>query len=420
MNKSIWVMLVVVLFVAAGCTKDTVTESYTFYRPVYQTKAEVRMHIMADLPTPVAVPGKIVLKDQYIYLNELNKGVHIIDVSNPANPVNRYFIAIPGCVDIAVNGNYLYADCYTDLVTIDISNPATAQLKKVNEAVFPHRYYEGFVADTSAVIVKWERVDTVVKYNLKENLTHRLTMKDVLWASPAVLWSSAYSSGAAGGSYGTAGSMARFALQNNRLYTVSSSDLKTFNIQQAASPDFVATQSLSLGDIETIFPYRQQLFIGSRSGMTIYNTANPDQPSKQGQFLHSRSCDPVIADGDYAYVTLWGGSFCGGFSNQLDVVNISNLAAPTLVKSYPLTSPKGLSKDGNLLFICDGTEGLKMMDASSPGAVSLIKTISGFEGKDVIAQNGLAIVTAKDGLYCIDYTDPQNARLVGKIQLIKD
>ncbi|MBH2003747.1 MAG: hypothetical protein I8H66_03580 [Sphingobacteriia bacterium] len=419
MNKSILVMLVVVLFAAAGCTKDTVTESYTFYRPVYQTKAEVRTHIMADLPAPVALPGKIVRKDQYIYLNELNKGVHIIDVSNPANPVNRYFIAIPGCVDIAVNGNYLYADCYTDLVTIDISNPATAQLKKVNEAVFPHRYYEGFVADTSSVIVKWVRVDTVVKYNLKENLTHQLTMKDVWWASPPMFWSAAYSSGA-GGSYGTAGSMARFALQNNRLYTVSLSDLKVFNIQQASSPDFVTAQSLSLGDIETIFPYRQQLFIGSRSGMTIYNTANPDQPSKQGQFLHSRSCDPVIADEDYAYVTLWGGSICGGFSNQLDVINIADLSAPTLVKSYPLTSPKGLSKDGNLLFVCDGAEGLKIMDVTSPGAVSLIKTINGFEGKDVIAQNGLAIVTAKDGLYCIDYTNLQNARLVGKIQLIKD
>lgn len=174
-----------------------------------------------------------------------------------------------------------------------------------------------------------------------------------------------------------------------------------------------------MGNIETIFPYKQQLFIGSQSGMFIYNTTDPDNPTKLGQFVHSRSCDPVIADDNYAYVTLWGGSFCGGFSNQLDVIDISNLSAPSLVKTYPLSGPKGLSKDGNLLLICDGKDGVRIMDATVAGNIKQIAVVTGFTGNDIIAQNGIAVVTAEDGLYIIDYSSPQNPKQRSFIQVSK-
>ena len=51
-----------------------------------------------------------------------------------------------------------------------------------------------------------------------------------------------------------------------------------------------------------------RLFIGSQTGMFIYNLSNPDNPVQDGQFNHVRSCDPVIADEKYAYVTLRSGS----------------------------------------------------------------------------------------------------------------
>lgn len=410
--RNIAILFVSVSIFFATCTKDYVSEKYTFFRPVYKTKSAVQAAIMAAAPTTIAQAGKIVLKDHYIFLNEIDKGVHIIDIADPAKPINLYYIAIPGCVDIAVNGNYLYADCYTDLVTIDISNPAAAKLKKVNTGVFPHRVYNGFYQDTTNVIAEWIRVDTVVKSRFSGTLTQSPGLKNNVLFQSANGFAQNFSGG-----YGTAGSMARFTLMKDRMYTVSNTDLKVFNIKQAASPKYTSKQILPLGDIETIFPYNQNLFIGSRSGMFIYNTTNPDQPQKLSQFTHSRSCDPVIADGNYAYVTLWGGGFCGGFANQLDVVNISNLSAPSLVKTYPLSSPKGLSKDGNILMICDGKEGLKLFNAASPLTISLLKTVDGFEGTDVIAYNGIAIVTAKDGLYCIRYTNPEQAFIAGKISI---
>jgi hypothetical protein len=142
--------------------KDTVKETYSFFRPVYQTKDQVKAGIKNAPSTAIEKPGKIVLKGHYLFLNDIDKGVHIIDIADPANPKKISFISIPGCVDMAINGNYLYADCYTDLVTIDITNPLQVTVKQFLNGVFPHRYYGAFFADTGLVIQKWIRVDTTV------------------------------------------------------------------------------------------------------------------------------------------------------------------------------------------------------------------------------------------------------------------
>ncbi|HEY1021789.1 MAG TPA: hypothetical protein VGE06_05725, partial [Flavisolibacter sp.] len=104
-----------------GCMKDSITKTYTIYTPVYKDRAEVLANIKSNAPRPIHEKGKIFLYGHYIFLNELNKGVHVINNSNPAAPVREAFIDVPGNIDIAVKGNTLYADLYTDLLAIDIS-----------------------------------------------------------------------------------------------------------------------------------------------------------------------------------------------------------------------------------------------------------------------------------------------------------
>jgi hypothetical protein len=116
-------------------------------------------------------------------------------------------------------------------------------------------------------------------------------------------------------------------------------------------------------------------------------------------------------------VTLRSGTLCMGFTNQLEVLDISNLLQPSLIKTYPMTNPHGLSKEDDLLFICDGADGLKVYDATLPGNLQLLKTIGGFETYDVIAYNNLALVVAKDGLYQFDYSDRNNIKQLSKITL---
>ncbi|MDQ6813225.1 MAG: hypothetical protein M3040_05790 [Bacteroidota bacterium] len=413
--SSVALSLIVTVFVFQRCVKDTVARTYTMYTPVYKTRDEVRANIKNDAPHSVENPGKMFILGNYVYLNEIDKGIHIIDNSNPSRPVNKYFVAIPGNIDLAVTGNTLYADLYTDLVTLDIANPSAIRVKKITDGVFPLRRYSGnFAADNTRIITEWIRKDTTVTTDIEGVQSSRGGVLFFDARAVAAVAPSATNNAAVG----ISGSMARFTLLNNYLYTVTDNALNVFDISQPENPVFANKVNLSFG-IETIYSFKKNLFIGSQTGMLIFSTTNPAQPMQSGTFAHARVCDPVIADDNYAYVTLSSGSKCAGFTNQLDVVNIQNLQSPKLVKSYSLTNPHGLSKDGNTLFICDGADGVKVFDAADANNIKLLQTINGMDAFDVIATNGVAIVVAKDGLYEYDYTNRSSVRLLSKISYNK-
>jgi hypothetical protein len=283
--------------------------------------------------------------------------------------------------------------------------------------VFPHRaqYYvqngSNFNPDSIQQIVDWTSKDTTVDCD-----TYR-RYYNLYYAASSADEAGNFSSKMPGGA---GGSMARFTVMNNYLYTVSTSHLKTFDISTPQDPVFKTEVTPGNWNIETIYPFKSRLFIGTMSGMYIFDASNGSNPTLQGQFSHLRSCDPVVADDNYAYVTLRSGTKCDGYANQLDVVNISNLNYPSLTKSYAMTNPHGLSKDGDLLFICDGKEGLKAYDVSDVNQVKLIKQLKGMETYDVIAWNKIALVVAKEGLYQFDYTNPNDIRLISSIKLKKN
>ena len=127
------------MFLFSGCLKDEIKRSYTFYRPVYKTSEEVRQNIKSSTPISVTNPGKLFYRNGYVFLNEINKGVHIIDISKPSQPKVVAFVNIPGAVDLAVRSNILYADMYTDLVALDISDPLNTKVTSIVDGVFPHR-----------------------------------------------------------------------------------------------------------------------------------------------------------------------------------------------------------------------------------------------------------------------------------------
>lgn len=406
-------ILLLTLIAFNGCVKDTCKKmySYSFYKPVYKTTAEVKANIKSNAPKKIDNAGKIYIKGQYIFLNEVDKGIHVIDNSNPSAPVNTAFIDIPGNVDLAVKGNTLYADLYTDLVTIDISDPLHIVTKKYNEGVFPYRAYSnGFYGDTSKVIVEWVKIDTTVEMDCGSG--NMFLESDRFYAVPSLASSNGGKS--SGSPIGQGGSMARFAIVENRMYTVSDGNLNVFNITDANNPVFTNALSLNSWSVETIFPFKNKLFIGTQAGMFTFNVNRPDHPEFEGQFEHVRSCDPVIADDDFAYVTLRSGSACQGFTNQLEIIRLNNFANPQLINTYQLTNPHGLSKDGNLLFICDGADGLKVFYAGNVNALRMIKQFSGLETYDVIAYNNIALVVAKDGIYQYDYSNVNDIHLVSK------
>lgn len=413
--KKLSVKLFIVVFAFAtlfsSCLKDVGHKTYKVYTPIIEQTSTLRSQVKSTTPVTVSNAGKLFTIGNYIFLNEKNKGIHIIDNTNPNNPVNISFINIPGNLDVAVKGNTLYADCYTDLLTIDISNPTNVSIKNVIEDVFSDkRYIPGFSTPAGSVITDWNIKDTVVDIEIAEG--QGIWTKGAYitngWVGGGVWLSGGNVSAASAASTGIAGSMSRFAILNDYLYAVSNATLNAINISNTTQPNITAKQNIGW-NIETIYPFKDKLFIGSQSGMQIFSAANAAQPNYISNFSHARLCDPVIADDNYAYVTLHASdNICVGTQNELDIIDITNLSTPTLVKRVDLTKPQGLSKDGNLLFVCDDNSGIRVFDASNPASIELKQTLPLQATYDIICNNGIAIVSCKDGIHQYNYSNPNN------------
>ncbi|MES2775493.1 MAG: hypothetical protein V4722_15060 [Bacteroidota bacterium] len=217
-----------------------------------------------------------------------------------------------------------------------------------------------------------------------------------------------------GGQNGVGGSLARFTLAGNYLYVVGDAVLKTFDVSNPAAP--VLKNSITIGsNIETIYPYKNNLFIGSQTGMFIYSIANPEAPKLSGSALHVRSCDPVVANDTAAFVTLRRGTNCGTPTDGLYLYRITNLLAPALVKTVPLPTPYGLGLKDSTLFVCQGSNGLAVVKVNSVTNPTVLRTITGNDFRDVIPYNDLLICYVTDGIALYDISNISNIQFIKKV-----
>ena len=217
-----------------------------------------------------------------------------------------------------------------------------------------------------------------------------------------------------GNQNGTGGSLARFTLAGNYLYVVEETTLKTFDVSAPANP--ILKNTLVIGNnIETIYPYKNNLFIGSQLGMFIYSIANPAEPKLSGSALHVRSCDPVVANDTAAFVTLRSGSFCGAPADGLYLYNITNLFSPQLVTTVNLATPFGLGLKDSILFVCQGANGMSAVNIKSINAPVISQTITGSNFMDVIPYGDLLICYVTDGIALYDISNTSNIQFIKKV-----
>lgn len=422
MQKTLRLLALLAIPMALLSCKDQIEETYFVNEPVYLSYSELRGDLKVAEGQDIVQPGKIYFKDNYIFVNEYQKGIHVIENSDPANPEIVKFIEIPGNVDLAILDDILYADSYVDLLAIDISDLGNIREVKRIVNAFPYMVpvcedgLVDYVDQDSGVVIGWR-------------VTERKASRDEIsepylyypqWRNDMVFMAE-FDGTAAGGAKtgsGTGGSMARFTVYENYLYAVDNYALRLFNISQPADP--IAEKEMYVGwNIETLFPYDQKLFLGSTTGMYIYSLADPSDPQYLSTFWHASSCDPVVVEGQYAYVTLRAGNLCGDNVSQLDVIDISDILTPALLKEYPMEEPYGLGIDEGILFVCDGDAGLKVYDARDPMAIDQHKLAQypDINAWDVIPLGDVLIMIGTEGLYQYDYSDPQDISLLSIIPI---
>jgi hypothetical protein len=220
-------------------------------------------------------------------------------------------------------------------------------------------------------------------------------------------------------STGTGGSLARFAIVGNFLYTIDQTTLSTIDISQPSQPQ--ALEPLTVGQgVETIFPLNDFLFLGTQSGMLIYQISPDGRPVFVSSYQHVVSCDPVVANQQYAYVTLRV-SGCrqaaAGAADLLEIIDIADIRNPAVVASYGMDNPLGLGLDGQTLFVCLGAGGIKVFDVSQPQNLRELAHIRPLNAIDVIPLNGLLLVIGPDRIAQYDYRDLSDIKKVSEIAI---
>lgn len=410
-----------------GCSdKCEETVHYTYYEPIYKTHDDLRNEVSLTTPQPLKAVGRIYRIGDLLFVNDPGNGIHIIDNSDPSNPVKKSFLKVPGNFNMAIKGNSLFADNYIDLVVFDITDLANIREVKRVENVFSNIYsYIDFAADNSrGIITGWEakelmdiqRSDCIGSNHVEPfvALTDGIAFNDAAYSSKSEQRTA--NAPGIGSGPGVGGSMSQFTLADDHLYILYGGFLQPIDVTNPMAPS-LDEKSYIAWDIETIFPYGENLFIGSSSGMHIYDISSPSTPQKVSTYEHIRSCDPVVVDRKYAYVTLRSGTECSGFTNQLEVIDIENLSEPRLVQTYAMTNPHGLGIDDGILFVCDGADGLKVFDASDVNKIpeNLLAYYNNINAYDVIPWNDVLVMIGEDGLFQYDYSNPENIKLLSQI-----
>lgn len=420
MKKLISLYCLLLIGLLCGCTdnmkvKETIT--LTVNKPVFMPADAFRssVHVKSQ-PEEITKQGKICFYEGYLYISEPGKGIHIVDNRNPSSPTPVGFIELIGNADVAIRNNYLYADSYIDLVWFDISNPALPVLKDRLESVFPQYLppiNEGYI-DYEMCNSEEAKNNVIVDWTQEEKTVTREYYKDDIMYNDMVSSPSAGS----GSSTGVNGSMSRFSLYQDYLYVVLNNQMSIFNLA-GAKPEKAVENIVVGGNVETIFSYKDCMFMGTPTGLMIYSVADPLNPEYQSFISHVFGCDPVVVENDIAYVTVHSGNTCGQNFNELMILNVSDVKRPQPIVTYSMTKPKGLGIDNGTLFLCD--DGLKIFNAEDPQTLmaNRLAHYSGMEGYDVIAHNNVLMMIADDGIYQYDYSNLKEIKLLSKLAVNK-
>ncbi len=136
------------------------------YKPLYGSKSQTEVLLLAN--QPLQHPGKVYIYNQFLLINELQKGIHIYDNSDPRNPTPLSFIGLLGNTDMAIKDDVLYADHNGELKSIRLNgfNSLTVldsiPLSEWHYGVAPPAgFYFECIDAKKGVVVGWQNVELV-------------------------------------------------------------------------------------------------------------------------------------------------------------------------------------------------------------------------------------------------------------------
>ncbi|MBN2386777.1 MAG: right-handed parallel beta-helix repeat-containing protein [Anaerolineales bacterium] len=334
---------------------------------------------------------------QYAYLAAGIAGVLVVDVVDPDHPVESGAVDTPGyAYGVAANATVAYvADGWNGLQVVNVADPTEPTLDGV---LATPGWAVGVVLSGTRVYVA--------------DAAGGIRIVDV--ADPAslrTLGAHAPDLGHAG-SVSVAGNMAFIADRNFGVRAV--------DVSNPANPVQVGLYN-SLGNAVRVVVAGQFSYVAAgNNGLRIMDVTDAAHPLEVGTYDTHGFALAVQVVGNFAYVANLAGR-AGGC--EMRVVDISNLANPTLVALFPSPFPNGAYRDlevtDGIAYLVDeiGLQLVSVADPLHPALLSRIELMAadGHEAVGVSVIGDVAYVASSfAGLKMVDVSDPSSPTLLGQ------
>jgi hypothetical protein len=150
--------------------------------------------------------------------------------------------------------------------------------------------------------------------------------------------------------------------------------------------------------------------------MFIFDRTRPWKPQYVSDIQHFRACDPVVVEGDVAFVTLRGGNRCGDTESVLLCIDIADIGNPRVMGREDLLTPWGLAVDRSKLYVSTGSNGFELFDVSAPADPHLLKQFDHGTTRDFIWSGTTLYVMGDNHVSIYDAADPAAPVLLSRIE----
>lgn len=311
-----------------------------------------------------------------LFVSRGYRGLYVYNVGNPASPRKLAHIPLEFSGGTAVKGNVLFASDYNQLLVMYMTDNTYKVIARIGGTSY------GGYNDNSGFSCACSSGDEF----------------SPMAPSPD------------GGS-----SYASFAIVDDHLYRVDSSELVVYDISSPTQPKQVSRVSVGW-KVQTIHPAQDLLFLGGALGMYIYDREDPAHPKQIARVEHMRACDPVVVSGSTAYVTVRGNGACGTADDELLCVSVEQPDAPVIIGEKPLATPWGLAVQDSRLYVSNGENGYMLLDVSNAVEPVLEKSWTERPTRDFIWSGNTLFVLQELNVLIFDVTDPTDPQLLSQVE----
>lgn len=383
--KNISALLFIAAAVMFSCTGDqgTIEVDYVEATAIYGSMSDLRSIPLNEGIRDIENPGKIFIGEDFILIGEEGVGIHVIDNNDRTAPYQVAFINIPGNREYFVQGEFLYAESYYDVIKVDISDARNAVVAGRAE----YAVQKPFTNSSGQELIGFSYENKSVVLNVEDDFYNEVIDDQLVYLDFAqnVIPQSAVPSSFAGNSSSKSGTVNRVTRTEGHVYLISNNNLIIIEDSGLFGSDVVAHENFKSG-METVFPYEGKLYLGSRTSMNIFDLTQPTMPREVYEFDHVTSCDPVLPHESVAYVTLRTADFsdCPGNINALVVLDLEDLDKAKELEEIQMSSPYGMNVISDKLYVGEGVNGLKVFDVSNSEKPVLLKHYDDIEAYDII------------------------------------